>query len=355
MLLACPALRRAISPVDVAAEVVRKLTSQAEASLGVRPSRAVVTVPAYFDDSQRAATETACMLAGLSEVSLLREPEAAALTYAIEQQHDTRIMVFDLGGGTFDVSILDVGGGVVEVIATSGDPRLGGNDWDRLIAAWLEDQFVAEHGLPLDGFARRRLLDAAEEAKLELSTSTSADVFVPFLVGEHGLSLTLSRRKFEALTRKLLLRLVPPMREVATMAGLPIDESKMGTLLKGDIGNAPPKVQQWQQQVAWRWQRMAKRTMAAGGKARVQRFETGVPISHILLVGGATRMPCIGRFLRRMTGITPRPSVDPEQAVALGAALQAAIMDGRIQHKLFNPYAHTRVVSKLADQRELSA
>ena len=162
VLLACPALRRAISAVDVGAELVRELLATAAGELAYRPTRAVVTVPAYFDEAQRAATTTACLLAGLDEVSLLREPEAAALSWALDLgEREERLMVFDLGGGTFDVSILDVGAGVIEVIATSGDPRLGGDDWDRLIAGWLEDQFVSEHGRSLDGMGRRRLLDAA--------------------------------------------------------------------------------------------------------------------------------------------------------------------------------------------------
>ena len=128
----------------------------------------------------------------------MREPEAAALCYALGARRAERLMVFDLGGGTFDVSIVDVGGAVVEVIATSGDPRLGGNDWDAAIADWLADQFTAEHGIALRGFARRRLLDASEEAKLELSKATSTQIVLPFLHGQHGLNVTLSRRKFEA-------------------------------------------------------------------------------------------------------------------------------------------------------------
>ena len=192
-------------------------------------------------------------------MKLLREPEAAALLYALDARTDARVMVFDLGGGTFDVSILDVGAGVVEVIASAGDPRLGGDDWDRALADWLENTFIQEHGVPLDGFARRRLIDAAEEAKVYLSTQPTTQIELPALAGGKGLNITLSRRKFEALTRSLLLRLVPPMREAARMAGLPLDESNMGTLLRGDVANLPPGVQQWQKEVAWRWRRMARR------------------------------------------------------------------------------------------------
>ena len=352
VLLACPALRRAISPVSLAAELVRELVGQAEGALDRNITSAVVTVPAYFDDSQRCATETACLLAGLERVRLLREPEAAALTFALSQRADTRVMVFDLGGGTFDVSILDVGSGVIEVIASSGDPRLGGNDWDRAIAEWLEDQFVSAHGVPLDGFARRRLLDAAEAAKLELSIAQVTQVEVPFLVDGYGLNVTLSRRKFEALCRPLLLRLVAPMQEAAEMAGITLDESRMGTLVKGKLANAPKRVQQWQQQVAWRWRRMAQRTgneRFGGGVAPRAAPKLGVPISKVLLVGGATRMPSIGRFIKRMTGLKATPSVDPEEAVALGAAVQAGILDGAIEQKLFNPYQHERATAKLGD------
>lgn len=346
VLLACPALRRAISPVSVAAELVRELVAQAESCLETNVTAAVVTVPAYFDDSQRCATETACLLAGLERVRLLREPESAALSYALASRRNERIMVFDLGGGTFDVSILDVGSGVVEVIASSGDPRLGGNDWDREVAQWLEDLFIAEHGLPLDGFARRRLLDAAEAAKVALSSEATTQVEVPFLVGQAGLNVTLSRRKFEALCRKLLLRLVQPMREVAEVAGLELDEANMGTLIKGNQANAAPRVQQWQQQVAWRWRRMAQRT---GGGASLNRPLQGVPITKVLLVGGATRMPSIGRFIKRMTGLPAKPTVQPEEAVALGAAVQAGILDNRVATKVFNPYGHDRAAQNLAD------
>ena len=351
VLLACPALRRAISPVDAAAELVRALVVQVEAHLEHSVRRAVVTVPAYFDDSQRLATETACLLSGLDEVKLLREPEAAALSYALDEPKDSRVMVFDLGGGTFDVSILDVGSGVVEVIASAGDPRLGGDDWDRTIAAWLEDGFVAEHGVPVDAFGRRRLLDAAEEAKMRLSTQTSTQVEVPFLSGELGMNVKLSRRKFEALCRPLLLRLVNPMREVAAMAGIELDESNWGTLTAGDLSNRPKRSQQWQKQVAWRWRRMAQR---AGANTARGAFPLGdVPISKVLLVGGATRMPCIGRFIKRVTGLRARPDVrvNPDESVALGAAVMAGVLDGTVKQQVYvrNPYAHSRTASRLAD------
>jgi heat shock 70kDa protein 1/2/6/8 len=353
VLLACPALRRAISPVDAAAELVRAMILQARRTLGENAAkRAVVTVPAYFDDSQRLATETACLLAGLEEVKLLREPEAAALLYALDARTDARVMVFDLGGGTFDVSILDVGAGVVEVIASAGDPRLGGDDWDRALADWLENTFIQEHGVPLDGFARRRLIDAAEEAKVYLSTQPTTQIELPALAEGKGLNITLSRRKFEALTRSLLLRLVPPMREAARMAGLPLDESNMGTLLRGDVANLPPGVQQWQKEVAWRWRRMARRAGSTGS------FPLGdVPISKVILVGGATRMPAIGRFIKRVTGLAVRHDarVNPDEAVALGAAVMAGILDGTVEQKVMtlnNPYQHSRAARKLADDLE---
>lgn len=348
ILLVCPAMRRLLSPIDCAAEVVRELLRQATDELQVGAiERAVVTVPAYFDGSQRAATETACLLAGLQDVRLLREPEAAALSYAIEQQVDERVMVFDLGGGTFDVSILDVGGGVVEVVATSGDPRLGGDDWDAALAQWLEDEFVRQHGAPLDGFGRRRLRDAAEEAKVGLSSVTSVQVEVPFLVGDTGLNVTLTRRKFEAITRSLVLRLVEPMLEVARMGGVEFPSAKMGTLAQGELANAPPRVQEWRKKVAWRWRRMARRNKLEGMARRISL--DGVPVSKVLLVGGATRMPVVGRFIKRMTGLTARPLLNPEEAVALGAAVQGGIMDGRVDQKVWNPYFHERALNKLAE------
>mmetsp|Transcript_4520 Transcript_4520/g.7588 ORF Transcript_4520/g.7588 Transcript_4520/m.7588 type:complete len:717 (-) Transcript_4520:357-2507(-) len=343
VLLACPALRRTISAVDISAELVRQLLLQAEAELGQRVRRAVVTVPAYFGDAERAATETACLLAGLDEVRLMREPEAAALLYALDQKKAERVMVFDLGGGTFDVSIVDVGGSTVEVIATSGDPRLGGDDWDRVIADWLADQFSKEYGILLDGFARRRLIDAAEEAKQRLSSHTSVQVEVPFLHHSLGVNVTLSRRKFEALCRHLLLRLVPPVVEVAESAGIQLSDD-IGTLAKGKLTVAPPRVQEWRRKVAWRWQRFARRR-----SDEIQRFPNGVPISKVLLVGGSSRMPCIGRLIKKLTGLTVKPSVSPEESVALGAAVQAAILEGQMDKTVVNPFFHERTLSKLAD------
>ena len=343
VLIACPALRRTISPTDVAAELVRGMISTATAHLGTAVKRAVVTVPAYFGDAERAATETACLLAGLEEVRLLREPEAAAISYALTCQQPERVMVFDLGGGTFDVSILDICGRYVDVVATSGNPRLGGDDWDQAIADWLEQMFIEEHGLLVRGLARRRLIDAAEEAKLALSTEKQVDIDVPNLHGDRGIHVTLTRRKFEAITRKLLLQLVPPMFEVCKTAGVELG-SELGTLAKGNITLARPQVQQWQQQVAWRWQRMVRQQRAPD-----ERIVPDAPISRVLLVGGASRMPCIGRFLRRMTGLKAKPSVQPEEAVALGAAVLGGVLDGRIQQKVVNPYAHERAAAKLAD------
>ena len=196
---------------------------------------------------------------------------------------------------------------------------------------------------PLLPVATTSLIQCAQVA---LSTSPQTLIEVPFLAGTLGLNVTLSRRKFEALCRDLLLRLVPPMREAAEMAGIELDDSQMGTLIKGDLQNTAPKVQQWQQQVAWRWRRLAKRT---GGGASLHQTPLGVPISRVLLVGGATRMPCIGRFIKRMTGLKATPCVDPEEAVALGAAVQAGILEGRIEQKVFNPYEHERAVRRLAD------
>ena len=347
VVLPCPALRTAISPVDVAAELIsamKQSASKALAPLGGRFAAAdgdvrsaVVTVPAYFDASQRAATETACHLAGLDDVFLLREPEAAALAYGLGRGGDERVLIFDLGGGTFDVSIVDVGGGVTEVIATSGDPRLGGNDWDRAIANWLEQQFVAEHGVRISAFGRRRLLDAAEEAKVALSAETSVEVEVAGLVGTKGLSLTLSRRKMEAITRPLLLKLVAPMLEVASMARVDWP-TEIGTLDKGR--RLQGRTDSWRQQVAWRWQRMARKSRRKDSEG-TQRFPSGsVAVQRVVLVGGATRMPAIGRFIRRLTGLKAKPTVNPEEAVALGAAVQAAILDEQIEHRVFNPYFH---------------
>jgi len=346
MVLACPALGTQVEPFNIAAELVRELRIQAEETLGRPIRKAVVTVPAYFDEVQRMETETACILAGIDTVRLLREPEAAALTFALECKKATRVMVFDLGGGTFDVSILDVGNGVIEVIASSGDPRLGGNDWDTALATWLEDQFKELYGVELDGPAYRRLLDAAEKAKIVLSTEQETQIELPNLVTNLGMNVTLTRRKFEALCRSLLLRLVPPMREVVEMAGLELDETRMGSLVKGYITNSAPRIQKWRQKVAWRWRRLAQKR---GLGTTFTQSGLGVPIDKVLLVGGGTRMPSIGRFIKRMTGLTVKPSVNPEEAVALGAAVQAGILDGHIKQKVFNPYHHERVTDKAGD------
>lgn len=178
---------------------------------------------------------------------------------------------------------------------------------------------------------------------LYLSCHARAQVEIAYLVGDKGLNVTLSRRKFEALTRHLILRLVAPMQEACDMAGIELDKSNMGTLMQGELKRAAPRVQQWQQQVAWRWRRLAQRT----GQLETRSSDARIPISHVLLVGGATRMPAIGRFLKRLTGLQAKPTVQPDEAVALGAAAQVGILDGRIKQRVFNPYAHDRAASKL--------
>lgn len=340
LLLSCAALARPISAVDVSAEVLRALLDGGCAALR-RPVRAaVVAVPAHFSEAQRAATETACFLAGLEQVHLLREPEAAALAYGWDKRRDERCLVFDLGGGTFDVSVVDVGGGTIEVIATDGDVALGGDDFDEAIAAHLTAALVSQTGLRPDERARHRLICAAQEARHALTEATSVEVALAGLSGSRDgqpatadFAHALSRRKMEGLTRQLLERLVPPIVKVAHDAGIKLtiaaevdaDGADGGAEPAGGVGRQS-QAERARASVAWRWQRMARRW--AEGNSKIQRFAPGVPISRVILVGGATRMPCVSRLIKRLTGIKPELTVDPETAVAEGAAVQAAILDG---------------------------
>ncbi|WP_448524679.1 molecular chaperone DnaK [Parathermosynechococcus lividus] len=277
----CPRLQKEFAPEEISAMVLRKLVEDASRYLGEPVTDAVITVPAYFNDSQRQATRDAGRIAGLNVRRIINEPTAAALAYGLDRQKEQTILVFDLGGGTFDVSILDVGDGVFEVKATSGDSQLGGNDFDKLIVDWLAEEFLAKEGIDLrrDRQSLQRLTDAAEKAKIELSGLQETSIDLPFVTataeGPKHIETTLSRRQFESLSQELLKRL-----------RFPVEQALRDALL------------------------------------------TPSQIDAVVLVGGATRMPMVQELVRQMIGREPSQNVNPDEVVAVGAAIQAGILAG---------------------------
>jgi molecular chaperone DnaK len=273
-----------IAPEEVSAAVLRKLVDDASAFLGEKVTEAVITVPAYFNDAQRQATKDAGTVAGLKVLRIINEPTAAALAYGMDKKQPETVLVFDLGGGTFDVSILDVGEGVCEVRATSGDSHLGGDDFDKRIVDWLAEEFKKDQGIELrgDSQALQRLYEAAEKAKCELSSATQAQISLPFITadasGPKHLSATLLRAKFEALTHDLVERCLRPVQQALADAKI-----------------------------------------------------TAKDIDEVILVGGSTRIPAVQALVKKLTGgKEPNMSVNPDEVVALGAAVQAAILKGDV-------------------------
>ncbi|RKY20988.1 MAG: molecular chaperone DnaK, partial [Planctomycetota bacterium] len=260
-----------------------KLKAAAEAHLGQPVTSAVITVPAYFNDAQRQATRDAGRIAGLNVLRIINEPTAAALAYGAESKDRKTILVFDLGGGTFDVSILEVGEGVCEVLATSGDTHLGGDDFDKRIVDWIADEFKKDHGIDLrnDRQALQRLYEAAEKAKCELSSVTQTAINLPFITadasGPKHLNMTINRARFEALTADLVERCRGPVNQALSDAKL-----------------------------------------------------TASDIDEVILVGGSTRIPAVQELVKKMTGKDPNMSVNPDEVVAVGAAMQAAIIKGEM-------------------------
>ena len=285
----CPATEREYAPEELVASVLRKLVDDASTYLGEPVEAAVITVPAYFNDAQRQATRDAGRLAGISVERILNEPTAAALAYGFDRSTVKRVLVFDLGGGTFDVSVLRVAQGVFDVKATSGDTQLGGNDWDRRIVDWLADAFQKEHGLDLrrDRQALQRLTEAAEKAKIELSGVQSTPISLPFIAtGENGplhIETTLERRTFEGLCPDLLDRLLRPVQRALRDSGLAAED-----------------------------------------------------IDDVVLVGGSTRMPMVQAMVRTLIPLEPCQSVNPDEVVAIGAAVQAGILTGELRDLLLN-------------------
>ncbi|WP_035952704.1 molecular chaperone DnaK [Parafrankia sp. EUN1f] len=279
---------RRYAPEEISAMVLRKLVDDAGRFLGERITEAVITVPAYFNDAQRQATKDAGRIAGLEVLRIINEPTAAALAYGLEKRSHETVLVFDLGGGTFDVSVLDVGDGIVEVRATAGDTHLGGNDWDRRLVDVLADDFAKTSGIDLrkDPQALQRLFEAAEKAKIELSSVTQTQVSLPFITadanGPQHLSTTLTRAQFEASTSDLLERCTPALRQAMKDA-----------------------------------------------KTAEQ------DVDEVILVGGATRMPAVQAAVRRFTaGKDPNMTVNPDEVVAVGAAVQAAVLKGEVSDVL---------------------
>ena len=277
------------SPQQISAFILQKLKRDAEAYLGDQVTQAVITVPAYFDDAQRQATKEAGEIAGLEVLRIINEPTAASLAYSLDKENDETILVFDLGGGTFDVSLLDIGEGVIEVQPTSGDMHLGGDDWDQRIVEWLLTTFKNNHGIDLgnDKMAMQRLKEAAEKAKIELSSTLETTINLPFITatpeGPLHMEQRLTRGELERMTSELVERLRGPFDKAVT---------------------------DW--------------------KAKTQKSLTD--IHHVVLVGGSTRMPMVVEFVKQLTGgKEPHKGVNPDEVVAVGAALQAGVLKGEVK------------------------
>ena len=272
-------------PEEISAMVLQKIKSDAEKRVGEPINQAVITVPAYFNDAQRQATKDAGKIAGLEVLRIINEPTAAALAYGLDRTNkDEKVLVFDLGGGTFDVSVLELGDGVFEVCSTAGDNHLGGDDWDQRIIDWLADKFQADNGIDLRGdkMALQRLKDAAEKAKMELSSTSQTNINLPFIsagaAGPLHLDYTLTRAEFERITKDLLDRCKTPVQQALKDAGLST----------GDV-------------------------------------------NEVILVGGSTRMPAVQELVKNMTGKEPNMSVNPDEVVAMGAAVQGGVLAGDVE------------------------
>ncbi|MBR2148928.1 MAG: molecular chaperone DnaK, partial [Campylobacter sp.] len=275
------------TPQEISAMVLSKLKADAESYLGEAVTQAVITVPAYFNDSQRQATKDAGKIAGLEVLRIINEPTAAALAYGMDKDNEQKIMVYDLGGGTFDVSILEIGDGLFEVLATGGNTRLGGDDFDEKIMNYLIEEFKKENGIDLsnDKIAMQRLKEAAEKAKIELSGVTTSNINLPFITadatGPKHLDVTLSRSKFEELTADLVEKTMEPTRKALEDAGLSASD-----------------------------------------------------INKVLLVGGSSRIPAVQEAVKNFTGKEPHKGINPDECVAMGAAIQGGVLAGDVKDVL---------------------
>ena len=275
---------KSYTPQEISAMILQKIKTDAESYLGETVTEAVITVPAYFSDSQRQATKDAGKIAGLEVKRIINEPTAAALAYGIDKEQDQKVMVYDLGGGTFDVSIIEMGDGVQEVLATNGDTMLGGDDFDNKIINWLVAEFKKEQGIDLSGdnMAMQRLKDAAEKAKIDLSGTTTANINLPFITqgadGPKHLDMTLSRAKFNEMTADLIERTMGPVRKALEDSGLKVSE-----------------------------------------------------IDKVLMVGGSSRIPAVQEAIKKFTGKEPFKGINPDECVAVGAALQAGVLNNDVE------------------------
>eukprot|EP01038_Epipyxis_sp_PR26KG_P005723 gene5723-7906_t len=328
-LLKCNNVNSNLSPEEISSEILRFLLTNAKTYLKalhkvdeVNITKAVITVPAYFDAKQRIATEKAGLLAGLSKVKILKEPEAAALAYGLTQNKPQIVLVFDLGGGTFDVSVLEVGNGFVEVIATSGDSNLGGDDFDNIIQNYLMDQLALQlqlsdiriESVKSDIIVQNKLKNAAINAKINLSRNQSVNIYLPNLIENNfDLNCTLTRKKFDSLSKNLINRLLRPLREVSLMAGINLP-GESGQLVKGESNKELRRLQKEYKDPS------------------LSLFPTGQTLDEVILVGGATRMPSIIKLVKVITGIDPKRTVNPDEAVCLGAGILAGILDGDIKN-----------------------
>jgi molecular chaperone DnaK len=282
-----PNADKTFTPPEISAMILQKMKQTAEDYLGSEVTQAVITVPAYFNDAQRQATKDAGKVAGLEVLRIINEPTAAALAYGLDKKKDEKIAVFDLGGGTYDISVLELGDGVFEVKATNGDTHLGGDDFDQKIIDWLVEEFRKDQGIDLskDAMALQRLKEAAEKAKMELSTTSSTDINLPFITatqeGPKHLNITLSRAKLEQLVDDLVQRTIPPMRQALKDAGI------------------EPSA-----------------------------------IDEVILVGGSTRMPRVQQVVKEFFGKEPHKGVNPDEVVAIGAAIQGGVLAGDVKDVL---------------------
>ena len=275
------------TPQDISAMVLSKMKETAESYLGEKVTQAVITVPAYFNDSQRQATKDAGRIAGLEVLRIINEPTAASLAYGLDKEENQKILVYDLGGGTFDVSILDIGDGVFEVLSTNGNTRVGGDDFDQRVIDYVAEQFKKENGIDLksDKIAAQRLKEAAEKAKIELSGTTTANINLPFITadatGPKHLDVTLTRAKFDEITADLVDATIEPLRKALKDAGLTVEQ-----------------------------------------------------LNKVILVGGSTRIPAVQAAVQRVTGKEPFKGINPDECVAIGAAIQGGVLGGEVKDVL---------------------